>query len=189
VDWAKQRFAPVFEEEALEAGQPRDVLLRAGRELMRHELTQLERFVLLQIYDQTWKDHMYAMDLLKSGIWTQAYAERDPKIAFKREGFRLFEEMLGTIREKVTDIIFKVRLASEEGPRRGPRRAMMARHDEAINAGFAAAQRDQAAAMAAQGQPPKPETIRRTMPKVGRNDPCPCGSGKKYKKCHGAASS
>ncbi|GJQ26351.1 MAG: hypothetical protein HBSAPP02_13830 [Phycisphaerae bacterium] len=184
--WAAQRFGPAFDEAVLrESTDPRTALLTIGRDLLRRELTMLERYVLLQIYDQAWKEHMHAMDLLKEAIGLRGFAEQDPKIAYKREGFQMFQEMLRGIEDKVTNIIFKVRLTEETAARDHSRNATT-RHAESTNLGFAGqADADRDAAMKAQGQEQKVEQIRRDQPKVGRNDPCPCGSGKKYKACHG----
>ncbi len=152
-----------------------------GREFLRRELSDLEKYVLLQVYDSTWKDHLYSMDRLKDSIWTRSFAEKDPKVEYKREGFRMFNDMLETIEDRVTDIIFKVRL--EAGARaRSVWRVSQAAHDEVGQ--FAMAERQRAAAQAPQGQQ-KVKQIKLAQPKVGRNDPCPCGSGKKYKKCCG----
>ncbi|MEM6313491.1 MAG: hypothetical protein AAF743_05365, partial [Planctomycetota bacterium] len=86
-------------------------LLRARlRKLFRMELTSLEQYVLISIYDQTWKDHLLAMDMLKGSIGLQAFAERDPRVAFKREGMKYFEEFQKSIRDKVTDLIFRVKV-------------------------------------------------------------------------------
>ncbi|MCH8967617.1 MAG: SEC-C domain-containing protein [Planctomycetes bacterium] len=93
--------------------------------------------------------------------------------------------MWDRIRETVTDRIFKVRLSADAQAGASAYGKMQVRHDEATGAGFAGAAADQAAAMKAQNQPQKVETIRREEVKVGRNQPCPCGSGKKYKQCHG----
>ncbi len=146
---------------------------------IREELTELERYVLLQIYDSTWKEHLYAMDHLKSGIGLRGLAERDPKMEYKREGFKMFGEMLSSIRDKVTDMIFKARLGGEE-ERRSVWNISSAAHDE-----FSLFSQQQQAAQQPQGQAAMPRTVRHEGPKVGRNDPCPCGSGKKYKKCCG----
>jgi preprotein translocase subunit SecA len=145
----------------------------------------LEQYVLLQIYDQMWKDHMHAMDLLKEAIGLRAYAEQDPKIAYKREGFRMFNEMLENIREKVTSIIFRARL-SDETTARSAYNIRAAQHADATNLALSQVDADRAAAMRGQGEGQKVvDPIRREQPRVGRNDPCPCGSGKKYKQCHG----
>jgi preprotein translocase subunit SecA len=188
VGWARQRFGPAFREEAIEqAADPREGLLRTAREMLRYELTMLEQVVLLRIYDQAWKDHLYAMDRLKESIGLRGYAERDPKIEYKREGFRMFQEMMSSVRENVTDIIFKVQVVDESAVR-SVYRIAETRHADATGAGLAAEPTpDQQAAMRSQGTdvPQRVQQIRRDVPKVGRNDPCPCGSGKKYKKCHG----
>src|SRR6185436_7327899 len=91
----------------------RDLLLSRGRQFLRKELTDLEQFVLIQIFDQSWKDHLYAMDMLKSGIGLHAFAEKDPRILYKKEGFRYFEEMMAGIRDKVTDLIFRARVVGQ----------------------------------------------------------------------------
>jgi len=144
-------------------------------------MTELERFVLLQIYDSSWKDHLLAMDHLKSGIGLRGFAEQDPRVAYKREGAGLFDEMLRNVREKVTDMIFKVRLAAGEEMASVYEVSSMV-HEQLQ--GYDHLARDMADQAAAAG-PQKVQTIRRDLPKVGRNDPCPCGSGKKYKKCCG----
>jgi preprotein translocase subunit SecA len=202
LDWARQRFGRVIEMNPIEPeGDVREQLKRCAYEMLRYELTQLERMVLLTTFDAVWKDHMYSMDLLRHGIGLRGYAERDPKIEYKREGTRLFNEFHSNIRERVTDLIFKVQVAMgpDEGllgagvPARLPGDSgagaayagMTTQHADATNVGFATAAQDQEAAMRAQGEGGKVQTIRRTQPKVGRNDPCPCGSGKKYKHCHG----
>jgi preprotein translocase subunit SecA len=199
--WARERFGAVFDGCPLDpAGDPREQLQRCGYEMLRYELTQLERYVLLTTFDALWKDHMYAMDLLRHSIGLRGYAEQDPKIAYKREGTRMFNEMLENVRERVTDLIFKVRIAGAGGeaysgdagggqpaplgPAGGPS-SMTTSKADATGAGFSSANADQAAAMRQQGEGGQAQTIRRQTPRVGRNDPCPCGSGKKYKQCHG----
>ncbi len=191
-EWAKDRFGPVFEPELLagidgDRNAHREVLLRMGRELMRYELTRLEQFVLLRIYDQAWKDHLLEMDQLKSAIQQRPIGgdQTHPQSQFAIEGRDLFNQMWERIREHVTDRIFKIRLAGEGQGEASTIARTQLRHDEATGAGYAGAAADQAAAMQAQGQQQAVETIRREMPKVGRNDPCPCGSGKKFKNCHG----
>jgi len=186
--WGRARFGPAFDDEVFAAAaEPREALLTFGHDLLRRELTMLERFVLLQIYDQAWKDHMHAIDLLKDSIGLRGYAEQDPKIAYKREASQMFNEMMDGIHERVTGIIFRARLTDEATARRSRYNIGAVRHADATNLGFTAggADRDRAAAMQAQGAEQKVETIRREEPRVGRNDPCPCGSGKKYKVCHG----
>ncbi len=182
VNWAQERFGVSLSEEDLGDGpQRKEKLAAAAREFLRAELSDLERYVLLQIYDSAWKDHLYVMDHLKESIWTRSFAEKDPKTEYKREGFRMFNEMLESIEDRVTDVIFKVRL--EAGARaRSVWRVSQTAHDEVGQ--FAMAERQRAAAQAPQGEV-KVKQIKLEQPKVGRNEPCPCGSGKKYKKCCG----
>jgi preprotein translocase subunit SecA len=182
VQWANQRFnASLTEQEVSDGETARTRLAEVGREFLRSELADLERYVLLQVYDSTWKDHLYAMDHLKNSIWTRSFAEKDPKTEYKREGFRMFNDMLESIEDRVTDIIFRVRL--EAGARaRSVWRVSQTSHDQMDQ--FAVGEQQRAAAQAPQGEV-KVKQIRLDQPKVGRNDPCPCGSGKKYKKCCG----
>jgi preprotein translocase subunit SecA len=182
VKWANDRFDASLTEHDLGDGQNlKDNLTEVARRFLRSELSDLERYVLLQVYDSTWKDHLYTMDHLRDSIWTRSFAEKDPKTEYKREGFRLFNEMLQTIEDRVTDIIFKVRL--EAGARaRSVWNVSQTVHDEVGQ--FAMAERQRAAAQAPQGEV-KVKQIKLDQPKVGRNEPCPCGSGKKYKKCCG----
>jgi preprotein translocase subunit SecA len=180
--WANERFsASLTPEQVQDAQQRRNAVLAAGRQLLRAEMSDLERYVLVQVYDSTWKDHLYTMDRLKDSIWTRSFAEKDPKTEFKREGFRMFNEMLRGIEDRVTDIIFRIRL--EAGARaRNVWNVSQTAHDEVGQ--FAMAERQRAAAQAPQGEVIVKQ-IKLDKPKVGRNEPCPCGSGKKYKKCCG----
>ena len=182
VSWANERFeSSLSEEDLAEQPERKEKLIEAAREFLRKEISDLEKYVLTQVYDSTWKDHLYAMDHLKDSIWTRSFAEKDPKTEYKREGFRMFNEMLESIEERVTDIIFKVRL--EAGARaRSVWSVSQTVHDEVGQ--FALEQRQRAAAQAPQGEL-RVKQIRLEQPKVGRNDPCPCGSGKKHKKCCG----
>ncbi len=192
--WARQRFGPVMDSRPLDlAGDVAAQLKQCAYEMLRFELTWLEQQILLSTFDGLWKDHMWSMDLLRHSIGLRGYAEQDPKIAFKREGTRMFNELLVTARERVTDLIFKVRVAGygaggygESGPAApsGPAyQRMTTSKADATGAGFS--QADQDAALRQQGEGGLTKTIRREEPRVGRNDPCPCGSGKKYKQCHG----
>ncbi len=139
-----------------------------GPELMR----ELERFILLETIDSKWKDHLYAMDYLRSGIGLRGWGQVDPKIAYKKEGYELFAAMLENIRREVTELIFRVEV---EGTMEhsGWVVASEGRDDSML-----------AQASASSSEPVR-EPIRRDKPKVGRNQPCPCGSGKKYKHCCG----
>jgi preprotein translocase subunit SecA len=182
VNWANERFeASLSEDDLAGEAERKDRLSEAAREFLRAELSELEKYVLLQIYDSTWKDHLYSMDHLKDSVWMRSFAEKDPKTEYKREGFRMFNEMLEAIEDRVTGVIFKVHL--EAGARaRSVWNVSQTVHDEVGQ--FAMAERQRAAAQAPQGEV-KVKQIKLEGPRVGRNDPCPCGSGKKYKKCCG----
>jgi preprotein translocase subunit SecA len=208
--WARQRFGRAWNEDGfqrhlggarlarldeLEGGdgapagsELREALREQGRHMLRWELARLEHYVLLRIYDQAWKDHLLEMDHLKHAIMQRPMGgdQTHPQSQYAIEGREYFDQMWERIRERVTDIIFKVKMTAQPTPTTGTSgpRVMQMRHEEAGSA-FANAARDQQAAMRAQGQESKVETIRREQPRVGRNDPCPCGSGKKYKQCHG----
>ena len=144
-----------------------------------------EKFVMLQVVDQQWKDHLLALDHLKEGIGLRGYGQRDPLVEYKKESFELFTLMKERIEDQFVQYLFRlqpvVREAEGEVTEAGPRRApvaMPSRRARNVNYSYGAA--------ASGGQDAKVETFHRNQPKVGRNDPCPCGSGKKFKKCHGA---
>ncbi len=181
-EWANEHFeAGLTANDLTDKAQAETKILDAAREFLRQELSDLERYVLVQIYDSTWKDHLYSMDHLKESIFLRAFAEKDPKIEYKQEGFRMFNEMLGVIEDRVTDTIFKVRL-DPQAQARSVWNVSQTKHDEVGQ--FAMTERQRAAGTAPQGEQ-KVKQIRIEEPKVGRNEPCPCGSGKKYKKCCG----
>ena len=181
IQFAAERFDTAMTASDFENADPRERLLTAGDKFLRREINELERFVLLMDYDSAWKDHLLEMDHLKSGIGLRGYAEQDPKIAYKREGSALFGQMLDGVRDSVSENIFKVRLSSTA------KMSSVYQINQVVHeqlAGYDHLMQDMEAQQQA-SQPHKIETIRRAEPKVGRNDPCPCGSGKKYKKCHG----
>ena len=189
VEWAKGRLGPAWHQDRFDRheGVVAEALLDQGREMLRWELTRLEQFVLLRLYDQAWKDHLLEMDHLKTAIMQRPLGgdQTHPQSQFAIEGRDLFAQMWTRIANRVTDIIFKVKITAEGASGApGGAAAMTLRHADSTGAGFAAS-RDQEAAMRAQGTAGKVETIRREHPKVGRNAPCPCGSGKKFKQCHG----
>ncbi len=197
---------------------PKSFLEEKIAQMLRSELTQFERWVLLQIVDQAWKDHLYAVDQLRESIGLRSFSQRDPRIEFKREGARLFEEMYQSIRDKVTDLIYKGKLTPQARPAQDQARQMARSTSEPPPGGQAQppagpaarqtrppaqpAQPSIAAAAAASGTEtqrrdleaaeragsgsvrPKRKPIRAATT-VGRNEPCPCGSGKKYKQCCG----
>jgi preprotein translocase subunit SecA len=138
-----------------------------GSELMRH----LEKVFMLQAVDHQWKDHLLAMDHLKEGIGLRGYGQKDPLIEYKREGFDMFEEMKLRIVESTVENLFRIKVAAkEQGEEIERKQKRQVANLSFVGAGDAAA---------------KPAEPVHAGVKVGRNDPCPCGSGKKYKKCHG----
>src|SRR3989441_1568407 len=145
-----------------------------GDEAMR----TYERIIMLNIIDAQWKDHLLALDHLKQGIGLVGYGQKDPLVEYKKESFDLFQAMLDRIDTTTIRSLFNLQVVEEQPPealrqRRGPRRPLT----------FTGPNQGAAAAGEEAG---KVKTVVRSQPKVGRNDPCPCGSGKKYKKCHGA---
>jgi preprotein translocase subunit SecA len=161
-----------------------------GSEIMR----AAEKFFLLQVLDQHWKEHLAAMDYLRQGIYLRGYAQKQPKQEFKREAFQLFQAMLEQVKAEVVQRLARIRVQSEaevaameERQRREQeRRALEFQHAETGGiAAVAAAAAQQAAEVAATAPAAAQSPTQRDQPKVGRNEPCPCGSGKKYKQCHG----
>jgi preprotein translocase subunit SecA len=142
----------------------------------------MERSLLLQILDQGWKEHLLSMDHLRSSVGLRGYAQIDPKVEYKREGMRTFETMWSSVANLVTDLIFKMEQL-DEGFVGSTWVETEARHDEAPAASDIA--RQQQAAIDGSQTQQKMEPIRNRTEKVGRNQPCPCGSGKKYKQCCG----
>jgi preprotein translocase subunit SecA len=151
------------------------------------EMRRMERQVLLQIVDDAWKNHLLTMDHLRSSVGLKGYAQMDPKVEYKREGMKLFESMWESIGERVTDLIFRMESSLNEDFIRSTWVEGQARHDSAQTASgmhSSDSPGQRAAETSNQGEDLPPETIRNSGPRVGRNDPCPCGSGKKYKACH-----
>ncbi|MBF0531997.1 MAG: preprotein translocase subunit SecA [Candidatus Omnitrophica bacterium] len=154
-------------------------------------LRHLERMVFLHTIDSKWKDHLYAMDQLKEGIGLRSFAQRDPLIEFKKEGFAMFQDMHGSLKEEVAEVMFKLQPRREGAPAQMrsvfsgiPQQTIhneiggmseVARQSAPVNPDGSAAPEAETA----------PQPFRHEGPKVGRNDQCPCGSGKKYKKCCG----
>ncbi|UXI67707.1 preprotein translocase subunit SecA [Tahibacter amnicola] len=154
-----------------------------GSEVMR----ALEKHVMLNTLDNCWKEHLASMDYLRQGIHLRGYAQKQPKQEFKRESFELFQSMLERIKLETTTLLARVRIRSDEEMRAEEERQMRMAAQAPLNfahaetSGFAS-EEEVLAATAAAATPPAELT---DGPKVGRNDPCPCGSGKKYKQCHG----
>ncbi len=145
----------------------------------------LEKQVMLHVLDTLWKEHLANMDHLRQGIGLRAYAQRNPKQEYKRESFGLFQDMLNSLKHDVTRVLFKLEPMTQEQldamerqrqeAAERAQRKMQLQHQEvsALNP------------VAEESAPPRAEPVVRQQAKVGRNEPCPCGSGKKYKSCHG----
>jgi preprotein translocase subunit SecA len=173
-----------------------------GREILQ----RVERDIMLQVVDQQWKDHLYSLDHLKEGIGLRGYGQRDPLVEYKKESFEMFQQMKERIDSETVSYLWRLRpVLTEEPPvRQAPPRQPLIMNNPGADASafsqpssiFGAPTAAPVPAVAGH-RAPQPariggddaavKTVRHEGPKVGRNDPCPCGSGKKYKKCHGAA--
>ncbi len=199
-EWAKARFRDAVDEGVFDAvsnsadggGDPagglREALIETGRQWLCWEFNRFESMLLLRSYDEAWMDHLLEMDHLKYAIMQRPLGgdQTHPQSQYAIEGREYFEKMWGRVREMVLDRILRVRASGAiEG--RSIYQATQARHDEATGAGFKgmAAPVGQAG-LEAQGEVRVTEPIRRAQPRVKPNEPCPCGSGKKYKKCCGS---
>jgi preprotein translocase subunit SecA len=195
VAWARERFDPDLSADDL-ASSDLDELRRAlvAASSRRHgqaddprdEMKRMERAVLLQILDNAWKDHLLAMDHLRSSVGLRGYAQVDPKVEYKREGMRTFDLMWKGIAERVVDVVYRIEQV-EESALRSTWHETAAVHAEAASPAQLAAEQGSPAADH-RSEPERSEPIRNLGQKVGRNDPCPCGSGKKFKNCCGKSS-
>ncbi|TAN50982.1 MAG: preprotein translocase subunit SecA [Methylococcaceae bacterium] len=186
-DWHEQTIREHIAEQLHQAYLAKETAL--GAPMMRH----FEKSVMLQVLDNTWKEHLASMDYLRQGIHLRGYAQRDPKQEYKREAFQMFTNMLETIKQETISLLCRLQVHSpadvealDEQLHQPPETQMHYEHAEAVSA-----LADEPAPA-----PPLPELLVvpaggetrpyvRETEKVGRNDPCPCGSGKKYKTCHG----
>ena len=163
------------------------------KEIQKDFMRALERMILLDVVDSKWKDHLRGMDNLREGIGLRAYGQKDPLVEYKHEAFVAFQEMIRTIKADATAFIFRVQPAAAERPAPMPARKiapLQFLHPEA-GSSYQAPQSDLVRGVSPAGvgefmEAPPPPAPAHSDGKVGRNDPCPCGSGKKYKKCHGA---
>ncbi len=163
-DDATQKMVPALEAAYLAREE------ELGAELLR----ELERFIVLQVVDQHWKEHLHNMDVLRQGIGLRGYGQRNPLQEYALEGFNLFEEMKADIRFNVAKLLFRVQVQADQGLQQRERREQSVEYTT---------DRPQAGVgQGGEGGPTRPIHVDK---KVGRNDPCPCGSGKKYKHCHG----
>jgi preprotein translocase subunit SecA len=166
-----------------------EMVVKAGNDLFAEKLARVgveqfmpfERMILLQSLDQHWREHLAALDYLRQGIHLRGYAQKNPKQEYKREAFELFSQLLDVVKMDVTRVLMTVRIQTQEQVAEAAE-AIEERADAISNITYThpnedgSVSQDTDAAHAVAGQ---------YMGKVGRNDPCPCGSGKKYKQCHG----
>jgi preprotein translocase subunit SecA len=154
----------------------------------REHFTQFERMVLLQSIDSNWREHLSALDYLRQGIHLRGYAQKQPKQEYKREAFELFGQLLDTVKNNVTKVLLTVRVQTPEQASEAAQ-AIESQAEQISNVTYSAPDEsgeaqttlDESTANAQrEGRP-----LQNALPRVGRNDPCPCGSGKKYKQCHG----
>jgi preprotein translocase subunit SecA len=216
-----QIYDQSFEVEDIKEGTDRETLIGQLREDVIHAYDEreeelgpelmraLERFMLLQIIDNRWREHLHDMDYLREGIHLRGFAQIDPLVAYKNEGFEMFTELMNNIWDEFARYVFNVEVQTEEeqqappGPRWGMGTTTTSTrqlntsggHGLAGSAAIAAAAgaavpagADEAGEMGEPVQAPVAVETRRLdeNEKIGRNDPCWCGSGKKFKKCHGA---
>ena len=169
-----EEAAGLYEEKVRSIGEP----------VMRH----FEKAVMLQQLDTQWKEHLAAMDYLRQGIHLRGYAQKNPKQEYKREAFQMFSEMLDRVKRDTVSILSRVQIRTEEEVEALERQRREAAKMKFQHAEAPAATGSSAPAPASRPEPPQHEPFVRDHPKVGRNEPCPCGSGKKYKQCHGRLS-
>jgi len=195
--WALRKFGIVISPEKLRATgaadgaaaliqeEVRDRIKRMREDIGDDDFDMILRFVLLQCFDDKWKDHLRELDALRQAVGLRGYGQKDPKQEYKREASEMFALMQDNIGESVSDMVFRIQVPDEMDA---------SRLDDALSERWQPSSQTQADASAYETEADHgpigstqeaPQPIRREEPKVGRNDPCPCGSGKKYKKCHG----
>jgi preprotein translocase subunit SecA len=193
-DITRESLAEEFQQDARDEYDAKEEEL--GAELMR----ELERFVILQVVDQRWREHLDAMDYLREGVHLRAMAQKDPLVEYRHEGHLMFEELGAAIREEVVLTLFHAQLEPAEaeqalaqpGSANGADGNLQYEHqslagaDAIAAAGAGASGAVATAAMAGGGSTSTQQIVKSERDNIGRNDPCWCGSGKKYKKCHGA---
>jgi preprotein translocase subunit SecA len=187
VEWAKEEGIAdeAIRERVMDAVDRKmaEKAANIGPEVMR----SIEKSLLLQMLDQNWKEHLLSLDHLRHGIGLRAYGQRDPLNEYKREAFEMFEAMLDRLREQITTLLAHVEIRAQEAP---PMPAQsVAQSPQGAAARQVIAQGAGATSGAARTKPDLPAGVDpnnpATWPQLGRNAECPCGSGKKYKHCHG----
>jgi preprotein translocase subunit SecA len=164
-----------------------DLFLAKEKQVGPETMRQLEKHIMLSVVDNAWKEHLASMDYMRQGIYLRGYAQQDPKQAFKRESFTLFQQMLGRIKSEVTQMLARIRIRSEEevAAMEAEQQRMAERLQRQMQASGGGAPAGGVLGLEAVEQVAISQEPASSGPKVGRNDPCPCGSGKKYKHCHG----
>jgi preprotein translocase subunit SecA len=180
--WFKENFnSEVSEEEIsdLDRDELEKKLCNAVEDRYRPEMRRLERTLLLRLVDMAWKDHLLAMDHLKHSIAFAGYAQMDPKVEYKREGMRMFEEMWDSLDDRVSELVFRIEQLDEGLVSSTWQNASA--HKQEASSGLQAAQQESTSG--GEDGEQRIEPIRIREQRVGRNDPCPCKSGKKFKNC------
>ncbi len=158
---------------------------KAGEKLLK----DFAKYMILRVIDENWKDHLHAMDMLKEGISLRAYAQKDPLVEYKQEAYNMFLDLVDTINQKTLEVLWTTEFVEIPSERKGAPPRMVLVHKDPTNMGLQTGAQPQQApsaqAKAARQRSERPQPIK-VDARVGRNDPCPCGSGKKYKKCCGA---
>ncbi|MGE4619700.1 MAG: SEC-C metal-binding domain-containing protein, partial [Planctomycetota bacterium] len=200
-EYLASRFQVELPESSFADGDPEDwievataawkaVVLEKRSSAGEEQFDRLLHYILLRAVDEKWKEHLHAMDQLRTGVGMRGYAQMDPKLEYKREGYILFAKMLEQLREETSSIISRIRIEKVDETEEQRRLAQTwSGQSEGASSDGARSQFDSHAEKMQQGvegsQAQKTlDTIRNDQPKVRRNDPCPCGSGKKYKHCH-----
>jgi preprotein translocase subunit SecA len=185
----REELIEEFQEDARDAYAAKEE--RYGSELMR----EVERYLVLQIVDARWREHLDAMEYLRDGIHLRAMAQKDPLTEYRAEGHTMFEELTATIKDEVVRYLLRIEIQREEAeqlqPAEAPSQNLLYEHESLAGADAIAVAGAEAgvavgAATAVAAAPVVQQRVASEFDKVGRNDPCPCGSGKKFKKCHGA---
>jgi preprotein translocase subunit SecA len=188
-EWAKTELGLSLDAEKLTGmtlDAARHTLLNAYDQKYRPEMHSVERSLVLEQLDSAWKSHLLVMDNLRSGVGLRGYAQEDPKIVYKREGMKEFDVMWEGVRDRITEAVFRIEEMGDEEAQAALWAGARESHQAALTAMQARQAQESAATMQTNtgGGDKKPEPIRNIGQKVGRNDPCHCGSGKKYKNCH-----
>jgi preprotein translocase subunit SecA len=196
VELSREALAEEFTEDALETYEEREQSFGADANTSQPVMREIERYVILQVVDTRWREHLENMDYLREGVHLRAMAQKDPLVEYRAEGHVMFEDLSRLIREEVVLMLFHVELAPADveqlQPVEQPAGAMQYEHEIAAGADVIAAAGGGAGAVAgaaaatALADPPRPQQVVNEHRDIGRNDPCWCGSGKKFKKCHGA---